>query len=89
MIIVGLSDKRTLVARAQGICPHCRQETAQRLYRLLRRLTVFFVPLFAVSRRYQLDCASCAQQYLFPKPENTRVESLYLTQTIEHRPATS
>ncbi|MEE6280983.1 zinc-ribbon domain-containing protein [Georgenia sunbinii] len=90
IVLFGLKDYRTLAATAHGVCPHCRQETAQRLYRHLRRLTVFFIPLFVVSRRYVLDCTSCAQQYTFPKSQRARVERLYLTalpgQPVEPQP---
>ncbi|PFG38122.1 zinc ribbon family protein [Georgenia soli] len=59
MIILGLRGSTSLLATMTLVCPQCHNPAAHRLLRTVNRFTLFFVPLFPVSRKYVIDCTFC------------------------------
>lgn len=59
MIIFGLKGYETLLGVVTLVCSFCHHPAAQRVARRVTRFTVFFIPLFPVSTRHDLQCAMC------------------------------
>ena len=59
MIIFGLKGYHTLLGVVTLVCSFCHHPAAQRVERRVTKFTVFFVPLFPVSTRHELQCAMC------------------------------
>ncbi len=41
------------------VCSYCRVNAPQRVYRRVNRFSIFFIPLFTVSRRHFVECSNC------------------------------
>jgi len=41
------------------VCSYCRVNAPQRVYRRVNRFSLFFIPLFTVSRKHFLECSNC------------------------------
>ncbi len=61
MLIVGLSMKTVLVALFTYQCERCRTTAEHEVTRHVRRITVFFVPLFPLSTKYRDTCTACGR----------------------------
>ncbi|SDL16349.1 zinc-ribbon family protein [Nocardioides sp. YR527] len=59
MIIFGLKAYTRLLATLSLVCPHCRQQAAHRLFEVVNKFTLFFIPLFPVSKSRRMDCTYC------------------------------
>lgn len=59
MIIWGFRTSVLQLAVLLGICQTCGQQCAQTYRRRTRKFTLFFIPLFSVSKRYYRQCAAC------------------------------
>jgi hypothetical protein len=60
LLIFGSRVYETLVVLVSFVCPHCGVDAQQRVIKLANRFTFFFVPLFAVSTKYVVECGNCA-----------------------------
>jgi zinc-ribbon family len=59
LILIGFRTAfRTLGSRA-GTCRYCHQFVPQHVEERANKLTLFFIPLFTTSRRYDLTCSNC------------------------------
>lgn len=59
MIIFGLKSYTRLLATLSLVCPSCGQRAAHRLFEVVNKFTLFFIPLFPVSRSRRMDCTYC------------------------------
>jgi hypothetical protein len=59
LLIFGTRAYETLIVLVSFVCPHCGVDAQQRVTKLTNRVTLFFVPLFAVSTRYFVECEHC------------------------------
>ena len=41
------------------VCAFCGLSVPQQVYRRVNRFTLFFIPLFTVSRRHFVECSNC------------------------------
>jgi hypothetical protein len=41
------------------VCTFCGLSVPQQVYRRVNRFTLFFLPLFTVSRRHFVECSNC------------------------------
>jgi hypothetical protein len=41
------------------VCHFCGVAAPQQVYRRVNRFTLFFLPLFTVSRKYFVECSNC------------------------------
>lgn len=62
MIIFGFKPYVTLMAVVALVCTRCHNRAAHRVSRRVNKLTIFFIPLFMVSRKYEMSCVACAAQ---------------------------
>lgn len=61
MLIIGMSMKTVLVALFTYVCERCGTAAAHEVTRHVRRVTLFFIPLFPVSTRYRDRCTACGR----------------------------
>jgi hypothetical protein len=45
------------------VCGHCHNPAAHNLFRRVTKLTLFFIPLFPLSRKFGLQCTFCGAGY--------------------------
>jgi uncharacterized Zn finger protein len=60
------SDLLTVVAY---VCEHCGQHAGHQLVRRTRKVTLFFLPLFPVSRKYLDTCSNCGRVRPVPREQ--------------------
>jgi len=61
VLIIGMSMKTVLVALLTYVCERCGTGAAHEVTRHVRRLTLFFLPLFPLSTRYRDTCTACGR----------------------------
>jgi ribosomal protein L37E len=59
LLIFGFRSYVRTLAMLTLVCRNCGNPAAHRLYEVTRKFTLFFVPLFPVSRKYGITCAAC------------------------------
>lgn len=59
MIIWGWRRYAQTIAMITFVCGHCGNPAAQTLRKLVTKFTLFFVPLFPVHRRFEVQCTFC------------------------------
>jgi hypothetical protein len=76
MIILGVRGSTTLLATMNLVCPQCQNPAAHRLYRIVNKFTLFFVPLFPVSTRHVIDCTFCGLRRTPTKAQAAKLQRL-------------
>ena len=61
LLIFGIKGYIQQLAIVMLICQNCGNPAAHRIEERTRKFTLFFVPLFRVSRKLSLTCTFCAQ----------------------------
>ncbi len=69
LLIFGFKSYATVLATVHLACPQGHEPAAQRLHRVKRRFTLFWVPLFSTGTRYHLDCTYCGLQRTLSEQE--------------------
>ena len=59
MIIWGWRRYAQTIAMITFVCGYCGNPAAQSLRKLVTKFTLFFVPLFPVHRRFEVQCTFC------------------------------
>ncbi|MCL2541881.1 MAG: zinc ribbon domain-containing protein [Nocardioidaceae bacterium] len=59
ILIWGFKSYVAVLATFTMVCRSCQNPAAHRLYRITRKFTLFFIPLFPVSRKHVMDCTFC------------------------------
>ncbi|NYI78490.1 zinc-ribbon domain-containing protein [Nocardioides panzhihuensis] len=59
MIIFGIKSYTRLLATLSLVCPSCHQRAAHRLFEVVRKFTLFFIPLIPVGTSRRMDCINC------------------------------
>ncbi len=59
MLIFGTRGYAVLLTVVQFVCGYCRVHAAQRVVQRTTKFTLFFIPLFPVSRSYRNECVNC------------------------------
>ena len=58
-LIFGTALRDKVLARVTFICEYCRVSATQDVLEHATRVSLFFVPLFTISRRYVVVCSQC------------------------------
>ncbi len=61
LLIFGIKGYISQLAIVMLICQNCQNPAAHRVQEIVRKFTLFFIPLFPVSRKRTLTCTFCAQ----------------------------
>jgi uncharacterized Zn finger protein len=59
ILLFGTRLRSTVIALVSFVCPFCSKDVPQRVVKAVNRFTLFFVPLFPVSTRYENECSNC------------------------------
>ena len=59
LLIFGSRAYETLIVLVSFVCPHCGVDAQQSVTKVAQRFTLFFVPLFAFSTKYFVECSHC------------------------------
>ncbi|WP_443069957.1 zinc-ribbon domain-containing protein [Subtercola sp. YIM 133946] len=62
LLIFGSTLSETLINVVTLICGYCNVNAPQNVLKRRNRLTLFFVPLFALSTKYVNQCTNCGAQ---------------------------
>ncbi len=77
MIIYGYRTRNNVMGQTQQVCQKCQQNSNHAIVRTKRIMTMFWIPLFTVSKKTTSRCGSCGFQAkmdnkqadaMFPKP---------------------
>lgn len=66
-ILFGFRSMVRTLAMTTFLCRVSNQPAAHRLSKISRWFTLFFIPVFPVSRRFVLTCAACGESYKVAK----------------------
>ncbi|TWX39957.1 zinc-ribbon domain-containing protein [Frigoribacterium sp. ACAM 257] len=58
-LLFGTSVRQALLTVVVFACRFCGRTVEQQVARRSTRFTLFFVPLFTVSKRYHVQCTNC------------------------------
>lgn len=61
MLIFGLGVQEVLLATLVFVCENCGNNAAHQLVKRVRKLSLFFIPLFSVGTRYVDSCTACGR----------------------------
>lgn len=67
MLIVGLSSRDFLLTTLVFLCEVCHTQGPHQLIRRVRRLSLFFIPLFPMGTRYLDLCTVCGRTIEVPR----------------------
>lgn len=59
ILLFGTTARARLLAIVNFVCGHCHNPAAQRVIENATKFSVFFIPLFTVSRSYYVECTFC------------------------------
>jgi hypothetical protein len=63
MVIFGWRTTIQQLAMLTLVCGHCHHQAAHSLVKRFTKPTIFFIPLFTISRKYGLQCTFCGVSY--------------------------
>ncbi len=69
IVLFGTRTYREVLAVVTLLCRYCGNSAAHRVEKLTTKFTLFFLPLFTVTRRYTVQCATCAETSRIDKNE--------------------
>ncbi|MGO1560493.1 hypothetical protein CZ771_09900 [Actinomycetales bacterium JB111] len=75
MIIWGSRTSRKHILTTNFPCSRCHNPAAQHLYLLVTRFTLFFIPLFPLSKKRVLECTFCGAQSLLSKEQADELQN--------------
>ncbi|MGH3349537.1 MAG: zinc-ribbon domain-containing protein [Nocardioides sp.] len=75
MIIFGIKTYTRLLATLTLVCPNCKQQAAHRLFEIVRKFTLFFIPLFPVGKSRRMDCTYCGYASKVSKDQAEQLQS--------------
>lgn len=75
MIIWGSRTSRKHILTSTFPCSRCHNPAAQQLYLLVTRFTLFFIPLFPLSKKRVLECTFCGAQSLLSKEQAEELQN--------------
>ncbi|MEJ7635008.1 zinc ribbon domain-containing protein [Aeromicrobium sp.] len=69
MIIFGFRSSVIQIAMMTYLCSRCGNPAAHALRKVVRKFTLFFIPLFPVSTKYSVQCTFCGAAAELTKQE--------------------
>jgi uncharacterized Zn finger protein len=61
VLIFGLGVSESLLATLVFVCETCGNNAAHHLLKRVRKLSLFFIPIFPVSTKYVDSCSACGR----------------------------
>jgi hypothetical protein len=58
-LIFGVTPRERVLTVVAFVCEHCGTHATQHVIESASRLSIFFIPLLALSRRYFVVCSNC------------------------------
>ncbi len=69
MIIMGYRSRNKVMGQVQYVCPQCRQNSFHTVVRSRRWFTLYFIPLFPLSKNTSSRCNMCGIMTPFDNAE--------------------
>ncbi len=76
LLIFGIKGYIRQLAIVMLVCQNCGNPAAHRVQEQTRKFTLFFIPLFRVSRKQSLTCTFCGQTTSISAGQATRYASM-------------
>jgi len=77
VIIYGYRTSNKIMGKMPMVCPKCQQQGAQTIVRSRRMLTLFWIPLFPISKNTITRCGQCGAQM---KIDNKQADAYFAQQ---------
>lgn len=74
MIVYGYRTRNKVMGQTDYACPKCQQATAHTVVRSRRWMTLFWVPIFPITKNSIARCSACGQQ---SKVENAQADAWF------------
>jgi hypothetical protein len=87
MIVWGWRQYVQTVAMLTLGCQRCGNPSAHALRRFTTKFTLFFVPLFPVHRRYEVQCTFCGATEKVPRQQATAMREQAAAQPVPQQAA--
>lgn len=90
MLIFGIAGYAKVLGQMMALCGRCHNHAAHVVVKRGSKFSLFFIPLFPVSGRYQLECSICGQARSLTKQEAESLaagEGAYAQQVPPQQPA--
>jgi hypothetical protein len=75
-VIWGFRRYLTQLAIVTLVCGHCQRPTAHPVRKVVTRFTLFWIPLFATSKKYLLQCTFCGHAQYVAQDEAERLATM-------------
>ncbi|MEK0153934.1 zinc-ribbon domain-containing protein [Arthrobacter oryzae] len=62
LLLFGLKTVVRALPGRLSVCRYCGQYVQQHLEERASKFTLFFIPVFTMSRSYQITCSNCGQR---------------------------
>ncbi|MFB8003523.1 hypothetical protein [Nocardia sp. NPDC056000] len=93
MLIWGWRTQTRTLAMITFLCAYCRNPSAHAFVEVIKKFTLFFVPLFPIGTSHRLVCSWCQAQTTVPQNDVTNLlgrahsQSMYPGGIPQPRPA--
>ncbi|MBG6239282.1 hypothetical protein IWX78_002261 [Mycetocola sp. CAN_C7] len=71
LLIFGTTLRNRILTVVRFVCEYCRTDASQQVTENATKVSVFFIPLFTVSRRYSVACSNCGGVTALTKEQAT------------------
>lgn len=70
-LLFGTTIREKVLAVVTFVCEYCRVRSSQDVIESATKFSLFFIPLFTVSRRYYVTCRNCGGTTVLTKEQAT------------------
>lgn len=71
LLIFGATPRERLLTPVTFVCEYCRTRAEQHVVESATKFSIFFIPLFTVSKRYFVACSNCGGTTALTKEQAT------------------
>jgi hypothetical protein len=87
ILLFGTTARARLLAIVNFVCGNCHNPAAQRVIESLTKFSLFFIPLFTVSRSYYVECTYCGATTRIDKAQADNYVAFSVDNPVNPNPA--
>lgn len=86
ILLFGTTARERLLAVVSFVCGHCHNPAAQRVIERATKFSLFFIPLFTISRSYYVECTFCGMTTRIDKAQADRYVAFSAENPVDSTP---